>query len=344
MTTLAENRQHANYWSLRRLVARYPVAAFLVMAFVIGWSGMLPLLLSENGPFGVLPVELPWKPFVSLMSILGLALPAFLVTAATGGKEGVRDLVRRVLRWRVGAHWYLTALFGLLTVTLLGAVPFVGVVPMEALARKWELLFTPFLWGVLVPFVLVNLWEETGWTGFMQHTLQERHGPLPASLMVAPFFALIHMPAYFVSGWLGGDDVSLGQLPSVLLQVGIMAVFAVFIRLLIMWLYNRTGSSVLLVGLFHSAFNMTSSNQNITPELVPGPAAALIPPAAVVVIAVLLVVLTRGRLSHEPERAAAGPSDAARPKRGSIRVRSSQAVMITQGRGAKAGRQPEKGA
>jgi uncharacterized protein len=311
MSTVIENRQPGNSYSLlRRLVARRPVSAFLVMAFVFGWGGMLPLLLSESGPFGVLPVELPWKPFAAILSVFGLALPAFLVTAATDGKEGVRDLLRRVFRWRVRVHWYLAALFGLLVVTLLGAMPFVGWVPFEALAQKWELLFTLFLWGVLVPFLLVNLWEETGWTGFMQHTLQERHGPLLASVMVAPFFALIHTPAYFVSGWLGGDDVSLGRLPSVLLQVGILVVFAVFIRVLIMWLYNRTGRSVLLVGLFHSAFNMTSSTQNITPELVPGPAASLIPGLAVVVFAVLVVAFTRGRLGYEPERVEPRPAGA----------------------------------
>jgi hypothetical protein len=143
----------------------------------------------------------------------------------------------------------------------------------------------------------------------MQHTLQERHGPLLASLMLAPFFALIHMPAYFVSGWLGGDDVSLGRFPSVLLQVGILAVFAVFIRILIMWLYNGAGHSVLIVGLFHSAFNMTNSNQNITPELIPVPAAALIPGLAVVVLAVLLVAFTRGRLGYEPERTGSRPAE-----------------------------------
>ena len=43
---------------LRRLVARYPVTAFLGMAFVFGWSAMLPLLLSESGPFGLVPIEL----------------------------------------------------------------------------------------------------------------------------------------------------------------------------------------------------------------------------------------------------------------------------------------------
>jgi membrane protease YdiL (CAAX protease family) len=299
---------------LRHLVARHPVASFLIMAFVFGWGGMIPLLLSENGPVTVLPIELPWMPFAAILSIFGLALPAFLVTAATDGKEGVRELLGRILRWRVGVHWYLIALFGLLLATLLGAIPFFGLAPIEELAQKWELLFTLYLWGglwgVLVPFVLVNLWEETGWTGFMQHTLQERHGPLLASLIVAPFFALIHLPPLFVSGWLGDKDPSLGDFPAALFQLGITAVFAMFIRVLIMWLYNGSGRSVLIVALFHSAFNAISGSENVTPILIPGTAASLIPIAAVAVIAVLLVVFTRGRLAYEPEPAAPRAAEA----------------------------------
>ena len=168
-TAATNNQQPANSSSLRRVVARHPVAAFLIMAFVFGWGGMLPLLLSENGPVTVLPIELPWMPFATIFSLLGLALPAFLVTAATDGKDGVRELLGRILRWRVGVHWYLLALFGLLLATLLGAIPFFGLAPLEKLAQKWELLFTLYLWGglwgILVPFVLTNLWEETGWTG-----------------------------------------------------------------------------------------------------------------------------------------------------------------------------------
>jgi membrane protease YdiL (CAAX protease family) len=315
MSTTTENQRPPNSSSsLRRLVARHPVAAFLVMAFVFGWGGMLPLLLSENGPVTVVPIELPWMPFTAVLSMLGLALPAFLVTAATDGKVGVRDLVGRILRWRVGAHWYLLALFGLLLATLVGAIPFFGLGPIEELAQRWELLFTLYLWGglwgILVPFLLINLWEETGWTGFMQHTLQERRGPLLASVIVAPFFALIHMPAYFVSGWLGGDDPSLGEFPSVLFQMVITAVFAIFLRIVIMWLYNGSGRSVLIVALFHSAFNATSGSENVTPILIPGSAASLIPIAVVAVIAVLLVVFTRGRLAYDPERAAPRAAEA----------------------------------
>ena len=302
MSTHTENGQPTPHSVLRRLVARHPATAFLMMAFGFGWASLIPILLAENG-LGVLPIELPLTLVQTLATVLGLALPAFLVTAATGGKEGVRDLLGRLLRWRVGIHWYLIALFGLPAAVLLAAIPFLGVAPLQALSQNWGLVFTVYLPGVIVPFVHTNLWEELGWTGYLQSTLQERRGPLLASIIVAPFFALFHLPAMFVSGWIADEGYSLSQFPAALVQVGVLAVFAVFFRVLIMWLYNVTGRSVLVVGLFHSAFNMVSGQQ-VMPELVPGLNTNLLVAAVVAVLAVVLAVSTRGRLGHESERAA----------------------------------------
>ncbi|MDQ5829161.1 MAG: hypothetical protein M3324_04660, partial [Actinomycetota bacterium] len=61
MTTATENLQPSKpSSSLKAVVARHPVAAFLLMAFVFSWTIMLPLLLSEGG-FGVVPIKLPWQ-------------------------------------------------------------------------------------------------------------------------------------------------------------------------------------------------------------------------------------------------------------------------------------------
>jgi membrane protease YdiL (CAAX protease family) len=292
-------------------VAGHPATAFLVMAFGFGWTSLIPILLSENG-FGVLPIELPLTVVQTLATVLGLALPAFLVSAATGGPQGVRDLLSRLLRWRVGVRWYLIAIFGLLVAMLLAAIPFLGVAPLEALAQKWGLLFTVFLPGVIPPFLHTNLWEELGWTGFLQSTLQDRRGPLLASVMVAPVFVLFHLPAYFVAGWIVDEHTPLSQLPNVLVEyVGVVAVFAIFFRILAIWLYNVTGRSVLLIGLFHSSFNMVSG-QGIMPEYVPGLDSGLLVLAVVPVLAVVVVVFTWGRLGYEPERAA--PGTAVHPK------------------------------
>ena len=309
---VTENHQPPKSSSrLRRLIARYPVTAFLVMAFGFGWISLIPILLAENG-FGVLPIELPLTVCQTLATILGLALPAFLVTAARGGKEGVRDLLGRMLRWRVGALWYILALFGLPAAVVLAAVAFHGVAPLAALAQNWGLVFTTFLPGVVVPFLHTNLWEETGWTGLLQSTLQDRRGALLASLIVAPFFALFHLPARFVAGWIVDEHTPLGQVPSVALgYVVLTAVVAVFLRVLIMWLYNGSGRSVLVVGLFHSAFNMTVGNK-IMPELLHLPASetSLMCLGALAVFTLLAVALTRGRLAYEPRLAAPAPTEA----------------------------------
>jgi uncharacterized protein len=303
MSAATEDRQPANaHPGLRGMVARHPATAFLLMAFGFGWTSLIPILLSEDG-FGVLPIELPLTAVQTLATLLGLALPAFLVTAATGGKEGVRDLLSRLLRWRVGVHWYLVALFGLFVAVLLAAIPFLGAAPLEALAQKWVLLFTVLLPGVILPFLHTNLWEEFGWTGFLQSTLQERRGPLLASAIVAPIFALFHLPALFVSGWIMDDGYTLAQFPNALVQVGVLMVFAVFVRVLIMWLYNASRRSILIVGLSHAALNVITG-QKIMPGLVPGLNSNLLAAAVVAVLGLLVVVFTRGRLGYEPESAA----------------------------------------
>ncbi len=170
--------------SLRRVIRRRPVAAFLVMAYAVGWS----ILLAANY-FG-----LSLRLASSLAVIVGLAPPAFLVTAASDGGAAVRDLLRRCLSWRVSIRWFALALLGLLAATLLVASAFLGAAPLEALVEKWSLFFTVFLPEVLVAVALIQLFEEAAWTGFVQDTLQSRHGPLRASIMVAPAFALFHLP------------------------------------------------------------------------------------------------------------------------------------------------------
>ena len=290
-TVTAEHRPTAHS-TIRRLVARHPATAFLVMAFGFGWTSLIPILLSENG-FGVLPIELPLTVVQSLVTIVGLAVPAFLVTAATGGKEGVRDLLGRLLRWRVGVRWYLVAIFGLPVAMLLAAIPFLGAAPLEALARKWPLLFALFLPEVLFPFVFIQVFEEAGWTGFMQDTLQERRGPLVASILVAPAFFLMHLPVLLM-------DAGAGL--ALLIVFGALVIMMTFFRIVVMWLYNGSGRSVLVVALFHSAYNSATSlgEQRFTGELIPGSAQLLIAFGVLVVVAVILAVFTGGRLAHEP--------------------------------------------
>ena len=263
------------------------MAAFLVMAYAGIIAFELPTVRAQ------LDIGLP--PDLSLWTALGhlfgSALPAFLVMAALHGRAGVRDLASRSLRWRVGARWYLFALLGVPIAVVLCASVIFGLAPLNALVDKWPLLFTVMLPNLLLRIVFFNVIEEIGWTGFLQARLQDRHGPLKACVLVEIPFALWHLPGLI------GDT---GELPLALVLLGVFAISQLFARVVIMWLYNNTNRSVLLVGLFHSAFNTT--NNRFVGEFIPGLAegAFLIVSGVVAVAAVLMVVFTRGRLSYKP--------------------------------------------
>jgi hypothetical protein len=142
----------------------------------------------------------------------------------------------------------------------------------------------------------------------MQDTLQERRGPLLASIMVAPPFVLFHLPLTFLEA----PRITLAVVQLAFVQLAVQAIVVVFFRVVIMWLYNGTGRSVLIVALFHSAFNSAGTGseyaRRFSEELIAGPAVLLIPMAVVAVVAVLVGVLTRGRLGYEAERAAPRPA------------------------------------
>ena len=306
MSTVTENGQPSSHSTLRRLVARRPVTSFLVMLYTTTWTVFLPVVLQARGLLA-LPIDLSegfaFNAVLAIASTLGIALPALLVTAATGGKDGVRDLLRRSLKWRVGVQWYLLALLGLLVAMVIVRSVFQDLAPLEVLVEKWPLFFTLFLPEVLLPFVFIQVFEEAGWTGFMQHTLQERRGPLVASLLVAPAFVMQHLPIILMDAGLGLGSV---------IVVGALVIVAVFFRVVVMWLYNGSGRSVLIVALFHSAYNSAwgTGDHKFTNELLSG-SALLYAVATVTVVAMVLAVLTRGRLAYEPEHAGPRSAEAA---------------------------------
>jgi membrane protease YdiL (CAAX protease family) len=270
--------------SARGVVARHPVAAFLVMVYAINIAVALPPILTRRD---LLPFD--QAPYDWLGHIVGSAVPAFLVTAAVLGRAGVLDLVRRCLRSRVGLRWYVVALLGMPIAAMLTASAFFGAAPVNALADRWPLLFTVVLPHLLLIIVFSNVAEEIGWTGFLFARLQDRYGPLKASAIVTVPFALFHLPGFVV-------ETGSGLLALELL--GILFIPHLASRIVVAWLYNNTNRSVLLVGLFHCAFNVTIAR--FAREFIPASVEVqfLMLNGIVIVTAILIAVLTKGRLSY----------------------------------------------
>jgi CAAX protease family protein len=102
----------------------------------------------------------------------------------------------------------------------------------------------------LLQLVLFQVAEEIGFTGFLQHHWQDRYHPLKLTLYVALLWAVWHMPDHFaVEGW--GIQALISA--PVVFAIEVVSLFSA--RAIFVWFYNRTGSSVLLVAIFHASFD-----------------------------------------------------------------------------------------
>jgi membrane protease YdiL (CAAX protease family) len=296
-TTAFSRATPAPHSGLKQWVTRHPVLAYLILAYVVSWAIFLVPVLSKEGlgllAFDAPPVEL----FILLVSVIGLAGSAFFVTALVDGRAGVRTLARRYLRWRVGIQWYLMALFGLLAVALVGTSVVYGFSTIGALLHQPGLLIGYVIQVILIA-ALVNLWEETGWTGFMFTRLQPRVGALWAALLVAPCFGGIHLPLLFVTDGLTNGRVPHQEIPLFILYL--LVLFSVPVRVVAAWLYNNAKGSLLLVGLFHASLGATAGAV-VLPYLVPkGANLTFEVYGAIAALALLLVIVTGGKLSYKP--------------------------------------------
>lgn len=279
------------------LLRRYPLSCFFVLSFGLSWLAWAPYILSDTG-LKILPFRLPallddeQTLGVAVGALLGPITAAFLVTAATQGRAGLRRWARRLVRLQVGWGWYLAVLLGVPAVIVLATLPMPGAWGnVHVPATGVLLMYVPVL---VLQFLTTGLAEEPGWRDFAVPRLQERYGPLAGAFILGPLWGGWHLPL-FLSEWGGWPNV---EWLTVVEFVGV----AIPLSIVMTWLFNRTGESLPLVMLFHANINtvfslvwsemfptLTGFRDSLHPLLL-----------ASVVFAVGLLVATRGRLGYRP--------------------------------------------
>lgn len=291
MTTVS---QHGTSAFPRRLIMQHPVGTYFVLAYLGAWLSWLPLVLARNG-VGVFPFTLAegWIYGLEVLgSLAGPTAAAFLVTSAISGKEGVHNLLRSYLQWRVGISPFLVVLVGtpLLLVCSISITSLFGRAPSLAfLTQKWLTLIIIYL-----PFVLINvpggpLGEEPGWRGVALPHLQHRYGAFLATLIVGVFWGLWHLPLFLVTGAKG---------PFSFLDFGMFLSGVIFWSVFLTWIFNRTGGSLFMVILLHAVLNTNSSLLDLLNPLFPW--LRWIHYVVYGMCALLIVILTKARLSYRP--------------------------------------------
>src|SRR5215207_5434079 len=219
------------------LVKRHPIITFFVLTYVFTWAIESPLVFLGDSLTGTQSLVL-----VILASNVPSAV-AIVLTAMVFGRGALRKLLGRLLIWRVNPIWYLVVFLG--PVALTG-----GVVGLNALMGGPALSLGMSLLGIAIFFAISifpgsALGEEIGWRGYVLPRLQSRMSALSAALLIAPIWALWHLPL-----WLTGEP---GRTPTLYVAF-FVSVFPMSV--LLTWVYNSTGGSLLRVVLAHATFNL----------------------------------------------------------------------------------------
>ena len=205
-------------------IRRRPLVAFFVLAYALTWP-LIPLVSVS--------------PLWGFPALFGPALAAIFVVTAADGMAGLKEVLGRVARWRVGAGWYAVAL-GLPAILALAALGMHFVLGARLSVGFGELSVLNF-----VVFVLI-VGEELGWRGYALPKLLAERSALSASLILGALWVAWHLPTFFVPG-----------APQHGLPFSAFVFLTVAYSVLFTWVYLHTRGSVLIATLLHGAINLS---------------------------------------------------------------------------------------
>jgi len=167
---------------------RYQISIFFVLTFVLSWF--------------------PWYAGIAPeVMAMGPSIAAFIVVIILGGWRGFVDLLKPFGRWRANLGNWVLANFGpgILYLVGLGMHLLVGDEAPPFIMIREELNLLP-LYLVLVVLMPWNgpVGEEFGWRGYALPKLQDKYGPLIASLVIGIVLGIWHLPDFFAPQGLSG--------------------------------------------------------------------------------------------------------------------------------------------
>jgi uncharacterized protein len=191
----------------------------------------------------LLPIKLP---IAALMSICPLLAAAILIYKKSEIK-GVKALLKKVFDCRKIKKriWYLPIVF-LMPLTALLSYLYVKItdtiLPQPNISILSILIF-------FVVYFIGAIGEEPGWSGYIIESLQNKYGALKASIILGIIWAVWHIIPYYqahqTTGWIVWQCIG-----------------TVFLRIIMVWIFNNAGKSVFAMVLFHTIIN-------ISPYLIP---------------------------------------------------------------------------
>jgi uncharacterized protein len=204
--------------AITSVVKRHPLVTFFALAYAISYG-----LYAISGPF-----LFPFGPVIA----------AIIVASIAGGLGGLKDLLARCLRWRVGLRWYAAALLVpvAIALTAVGLNILLGApLPTATQLGPWYGVF------LLFPMAMIDapLQENSGWHGYAMPRFPADRSRLANTLIFGVLLAGWHAPLAFAE-------------PSITIPYLITTILS---QVMTNWVYYNARQSALLAILYHTAAN-----------------------------------------------------------------------------------------
>lgn len=247
------------------------LAVYVFLAFGITWLGWIPALVIADSQGYMLPTIANFNQILQagfanrqhvLLSIMfslavyGPLVGGVVATRIESGKEGLTDLFKRTIKWRVGIMWYAFALGIAIVIPLLPRLIAELAGQMEpqadgALGWSLPLLAGLFLWQLITS----GLGEEPGWRGYLWPRFQSQHGQGKAIWLLGLVWAVWHYPFTIYNTVTNiGDVPFIGVVITLLMALLGQTLSLIGMTHLYAWLYDNT-QSVFLAIVFHALTN-----------------------------------------------------------------------------------------
>jgi CAAX protease family protein len=244
-------------------IKQHPVLAFYVLTFAISWGGIL-IVVSHGGVPGN-PAQLQKMiPIMIVAMLAGPTVASILWTGVMCGRAGCRELLTRLVTWRVGIGWYtialLTAPLVLMSVPLALSLRLPNFIPrIFTDSNKGPILLMGFAAGLSA-----GIFEELGWTGFVIPKVRLRFSAFGTGAIVGLLWGAWHLPVNVLSSGTPSGAISIPSLlATVLFSVGLLPAY----RILMVRVWDHTGS-LLVAMLMH--MTLTASNIILGATATPG--------------------------------------------------------------------------
>lgn len=282
---------------MKTFIKRHPVLLYYALVFAISWGGILILAGPGEIPGTKEQVETLF-PFMLLVLFAGPSVGSMLATSLVDGRAGLRELRVRLLRWRVGVHWYVVALlFGpLLVAAVLFMLSLLSPAFLPGILKtkdKGTLLLFGIAWGLIGGGFL----EELGWTGFAVPKLRLHYSALKTALIVGILWGVWHiLIAFWSSGGVAGETpLAIFVAGFLIFYLGALPAY----RVLMVWVYDRTQSLPVLM-LMHASLSASTLILQPLATGVPYLTWNLVLAAALWIVVAAVAVINRGQISQPP--------------------------------------------